>query len=98
LVDAFSRTGDAGDALELSELLADRQKVFLLLFEEKRAVVQTLGEITLTELLPFGDLVGLLLLQLLKVRLQALGEIFDQFDGLPGDNTAHFLLGNGRLV
>ena len=35
LVNTFSRMRHSCDALKLHELLADRQKVFLLLFEEE---------------------------------------------------------------
>ena len=72
LINAFCREWRVCDTLKLSQLLANRQKVFLLLFEKEGAVIQTLVEIRLAKLFPLSDLFSLLRLQVIEVRLEPL--------------------------
>lgn len=71
-------------------MLASGEQLPLLLLEEERAVVKALSEVSLADSLPLGDLVSLLLLQVLQVVFEALPPGAYQLEGVRSNLLPHF--------
>ena len=91
LVDTFARKWHLRDALELHVLLFGWQELLLLLLEEERAMVKTLHEVRIAELLPFSDLVFFVRLKFFQVVFHALNPDGDQVDRMLSNHSVDLL-------